>query len=67
MSYPLEGPLPQIDLQAGATVTINAVDPTTGATVTGVVFSDGVIYAAGHDQGDGDAPIESMFLLPTGD
>lgn len=52
MSFPLEGPLPQIDLEGGATVEVSAVDPTTGAAVAGVVFSAGVIYVEGNDPGD---------------
>ena len=45
MAYPAEGPIPVIDLLPNATVVIEAVDPTTGATVAGVSFSRGVMYA----------------------
>lgn len=66
MSWPAEGPLPVIDLNPGATITITAVDPTTGLQVAGVIFSAGIIYGEGGGGDDGDAPIDSMFLLPTG-
>jgi hypothetical protein len=62
MSYPLEGPLPVIDLNPHASITIAAVDP----TVSGVVFSDGVIYGEGGGGGGGDLDSPQPHWLPVG-
>lgn len=40
----LLAPLPETTLDAGCTVTFEALDPTTGATVTGVVVSNVALY-----------------------
>lgn len=36
--------LPEVTLDNGCTVTFEALDPTTGATITGVVVSNGALY-----------------------
>lgn len=59
--------MPIIDLIGGARIVLEAVSPTTGATVAGVTFADGVIYGDDRSGESGDAPIDSMYLLPTGD
>lgn len=41
----LLAPLPMLVLEAGHTVTIEAINPTTGAAVTGVTITGGLIYA----------------------
>lgn len=46
--------MPIIDLEPGAVITLDAVDPTTGALVTGVTFSNGILYADGRNPGGGD-------------
>lgn len=44
MSAPLTAPLPEsLILDAGFTVTLAAINPTTGAPVAGVVVSDGTM------------------------
>jgi hypothetical protein len=45
-SLQLLAPLPFLTLDAGCTVTVEAIDPFTGAAVTGVTVSLVAIYAA---------------------
>jgi hypothetical protein len=40
----LIGPLPAITLDAGCSITVEAIDPSSGATVSGVVVSQVAIY-----------------------
>lgn len=42
---PLIAPLALMTLDAGCTITLEAIDPTTGAAVTGVTVSQAAIYA----------------------
>jgi hypothetical protein len=44
-SWQLIAPLPLITLDAGCTLTVEAIDPDTGAAVTGVTVSQVTIYA----------------------
>jgi hypothetical protein len=44
-NYQLIGPLPLVTLDAGCTITFEAIDPDTGAAVTGVTISAAAIYA----------------------
>jgi hypothetical protein len=44
-SGPIIAPLPEIDLGPGCQVVLEAIDPSTGATVAGVVITDATIYA----------------------
>lgn len=44
-AYQLLAPLPFVTLDAGCTVTFEAIDPQTGATVTGVAITAATIYA----------------------
>lgn len=66
MSYPAEGPIPIIDLLPAATITVEAVDPTTGATVAGVSFSNGVLYAEGSPGSAADLEGPTPHWLPVG-
>lgn len=50
----LIAPLPFVTLDTGCTVTIEAIDPLTGAAVTGVTVSQVAIYA------NNDAPNERV-------
>lgn len=52
---------PDLDLLAGMTVTFEAINPTTGAAVGGVVISAGSIY--GRDLGAGDGANPPLPLL----
>ena len=46
MAQPLTAPLPEaLVLDAGYTITLDAVDPTSGAPVAGVVVSNGTVTA----------------------
>lgn len=45
MTNPLQlASLPEVTLDSGCTVTFEALDATTGATVTGVVVSNAALY-----------------------
>jgi hypothetical protein len=52
-SSQLIAPLPFFTLDAGCTITVEAIDPATGAAVTGVVVSQVAIY------GVNDAPTDT--------
>jgi hypothetical protein len=41
----LAASIPPLTLDAGCTITVEAIDPTTGAAVTGVTVSQVTIYA----------------------
>ncbi len=43
-SYQLIGPLPQVTLDAGCTITLEAIHALTGAPVSGVTVSQVAIY-----------------------
>lgn len=58
--------MPVIDLTAGATLVLDAVDPTTGAVVTGVTFSNGILYAEGHTDDDTPLTNAQQYLLGRG-
>lgn len=44
-AHQLIAPLPLLTLDAGCTITVEAIDPDSGANVTGVVVSQVAIYA----------------------
>lgn len=48
-SFQLISPMPVYTLEAGATVTVEAIDPDTGAAVTGVTVTDFTITAWNDD------------------
>lgn len=43
--HQLLAPLPQLSLDAGCSVTFEAIDPDSGAAVAGVTISEAVVYA----------------------
>jgi hypothetical protein len=51
----LIAPLPRLTLVSGMTIAFEAIDPTTGAAVGGVVVSDAAIYADAADLNESDA------------
>jgi hypothetical protein len=58
--------MPLIDLTAGAVIVLDAVDPTTGAVVTGVTFSNGILYAEGRVSDDTPLTNAQQYLLGRG-
>jgi hypothetical protein len=62
-AYQLIGGLPAVTLDAGCTVTFEAIDPDTGAAVTGVAITQAAIYATNVTPGDPvTAPEETLTL-----
>ena len=63
MAEPYIAPMPpSLDLGAGYTLQVNAVDPTTGDQVTGVVISDFSIIVENVTGGDLD--VGPFMLVP---
>ncbi len=64
-AQPLIAPMaPDIDLDTGCTVVFEAINPTTGAAVTGVTISNALLrvdYAGGGDGSSGPGP---FLLIP---
>ncbi len=64
MAAPLKASMaPDIDLDTGCTVVFEAINPTTGAAVTGVTISNALLrvdYAGG---GDGLIQVDNPILL----
>lgn len=56
-------PLPRATLVNGMTIAFEAIDPSTGAAVSGVVVSDVAIYANAADPGDAQ-PTAVEVTLP---
>jgi hypothetical protein len=52
-------PMPLVTLENGMTVTLAAIDPATGAAITGVVISDAAVYvtAATPDEPLAEPPV----------
>lgn len=62
----IEGGMPpDTELDNGCTVVFDAIDPATGATVSGVKFSAGVLYVD-VTQGDVGALASGPFMLVPG-
>jgi hypothetical protein len=57
-------PLPVIDLEAGMSVTFEAIDPATGGVVGNVTASRVVIYGVGNVDRPDATPSQPVFLLP---
>jgi hypothetical protein len=55
-----------LDLPDGYTVTWAAVDPTTGADVSGVVVSNVSIFGTALGTGSGDGGVVGPFMLVPG-
>jgi len=65
-AFQLLASLPPLSLDAGCTITAEAIDPDTGAAVTGVTISSFTIYATNVDAATTpDAPVPLMTLEPT--
>lgn len=67
MSEPLDiGMPPSLDLQTGYTVRVTALDPTTGAVVSGVKVSTVVLTASQESVGlgSGGGPPGDWLLVP---
>lgn len=64
-AYQLIGPLPPLTLDAGCMVTFEAIDPATGAAVTGVTVSSASLYGVNltDDADTGPAPEEDPLPL----
>lgn len=64
----LLAPLPWVTLDAGCTVTFEAIDPLTGVAVTGVVVTAATIYATNDAETTlPPAPVPLLTLeAPTG-
>jgi hypothetical protein len=62
-SSQLIGPLPAITLDAGCTVTFEAIDPDTGAAVTGVAITSATIYATNDTPPERVAAPEETLTL----
>lgn len=67
MPQPVNGPMPEdLDLPDGYIVQWNAVDPTTGANVAGVVVSAVSIFGTALAGGAGGATDLGPFMLVPG-
>lgn len=62
-AFQLPASIPPMTLDAGCTITFEAIDPDTGAAVTGVTISAAAIYATNVTPGDPvTAPEETLTL-----
>lgn len=59
-AHQLLGPLPEVTLDSGCTVTFEAIDPATGAAVTGVVISQASLYGVNLTDDGAPAPVEAL-------
>jgi hypothetical protein len=67
VAAPLQSSMPQFtQLGNNAKVVLEALDPTTGAAVTGVVFSNVDIYADVSDAPTGSQNVAGPFMLVPG-
>jgi hypothetical protein len=58
--------MPAIALYGGATLVLEALNPTTGATVAGVTIDQATLYAAELDgAGGGDPDVFPVWLQPS--
>lgn len=67
MSAPLLAPMPEsLDVQAGYTIRVTALDPTTGALVSGVKVTTVVLTAdqVQNFSGGGGGPAGEWLLVP---
>jgi hypothetical protein len=55
---------PDTELDNGCTVTFDAIDPTTGAAVAGVQFTDGVLYVDVTEGSAADLQSGPFMLVP---
>lgn len=65
MAAPVTASLPEgLVLDAGYTITLDAVDPATGAPVAGVIVSDGTVTADQLHGGTGGGDAGPYMLVP---
>lgn len=57
----LIGPMPELTLDSGCTVTFEAIDPLTGANVTGVTITKATLYGVNLAP-DFDTPVKPEDL-----
>lgn len=58
--------MPTVDLIDGCTIAFEAVDPNTGAAVSGVTVSNGVVYVVVEDAGGVQAGALGPFMYAPG-
>lgn len=63
-AYQLIAPLPAFTLDAGSTITFEAINPDTGAAVTGVTISSASIYGVNFTDDDQTGPAVEEDPLP---
>jgi len=61
---PLESSFPQADLEPGMQVVFEAIDPTTGAAVTGVTVSAIGMLVSGQGANVGEGTFGPFMLVP---
>lgn len=67
MSLPVDLPLPQdCQLDAGYTITFEAIDPTTGAAISGVTVTDALIFGTPLGGSSGAELASGPFMLVPG-
>jgi hypothetical protein len=66
-AYQLIGPLSLLTLEAGCTITLEAIDPSTGANVTGVTVSQVAIYGVNAVPTEINGNADVLFAYPFGD
>lgn len=59
-SAQLIGPLPEVTLSSGCTVTFEAIDPNSGATVTGVTVSQAALWGVNLTEDAAVPPAEAL-------
>lgn len=64
MAAPEQASFPMIELKPGQRVVFEAIDPTTGGTITGVTVSDIAIAARGQNVGSGSFTVGPFMLVP---
>lgn len=63
-AYQLIAPMPALTLDAGCSLTFEAIDPATGATVTGVTISSASVYGVNFAPDEDTAPSPDEDPLP---
>ncbi len=63
-AYTLMAPCPQLPLPAGSIIRLQAVDPSTGAAVSGVTVSNVVVYGENLVAGAGGTGSGPYMLVP---
>lgn len=58
---PLQAPIPSIDIEPGMKLVLEAISPTTGASITGVTATAWAIYGEGDENAE---PLKPLLLPP---